>query len=115
MDECKADAKNLVGTNDFGDAALQNRNIERSLDAKAYGDVPAGIARLKAVKIPERFLRQSCGETVERLAQCADIWFGTRCGRTNLASGVHVTCPEPPHPVDIPPAQLARFSPPRPF
>ena len=76
IDERKAGAKNLVATNDFVDGALQDGNIESSNDAKAHRNVPAGIAGLKAVKIPKRLLRKGCGETVERLAQCRRVWHG---------------------------------------
>jgi hypothetical protein len=69
VDQGKAGAKNVVTTNDFVNRALQQGNVEGSGDPKAHGDVPAGISRLKAVKIPKGLLRDASGETVERLAE----------------------------------------------
>src|SRR5579859_2681429 len=39
----KSGAKDFVAADNFIDAALENRNVQRAGDAEAYGDVPSGI------------------------------------------------------------------------
>jgi len=68
VDERKRGAKDFVAAHDFVDGALQERGMERSGDAEAHGDIPAGIAGFEAVEIPERLLRDGGGETVKRFA-----------------------------------------------
>jgi hypothetical protein len=68
IDQSKSGAKNFVTTDDFVYGTLKEGDIERSNDSKAHGDVPAGIARFKAVKIPEGLLGQTGRKTISRLA-----------------------------------------------
>jgi hypothetical protein len=64
----KAGAKDFVPPNDFIEGAFQDIDIESSDNAKAYRNVPAGIARLKPIEVPEGFLCQARRKAVKGLA-----------------------------------------------
>ncbi len=90
LDYRETGAKNFMAPKDFIDGSLQDGDIERSQDAKAYGDIPARVSRFETVEIPKGLLRQACGKPVQGLAQRADC-HGSRSKGTDRASDIHIT------------------------
>src|ERR1700719_605055 len=82
----KAGAKDFMATNDFSDGAFQDVDIKGSDNAKADGNVPARIARLKPIEVPEGLLCQARRETVEWLTQRSAVWCFQRVNQANPAS-----------------------------
>src|SRR4029077_21251307 len=67
----KSGAKDFVAADDFIDAALENRNVQRTGDAETNGDVPRGVAGGEAIQIPKRLLRDGGREGILRIGEAS--------------------------------------------
>src|ERR1700686_1391538 len=72
----KSGAKDFVAADDFIDAALEDRNVQRTGDAETNSNVPRGVAGSEAIQIPERLLRDGRRKGILRIGEASPGFIG---------------------------------------